>query len=296
MNKTNNRVQWIDNIKIFGCVLVVLGHFCQSMIKSGIVENTAFSTWFIDTIYLFHVNLFFIASGYLYQQFSKVYSLKSYGKNVLKKFIILGVPYFVFTTCTVLMKTIFSDDVNTQAGGLADALFVSPIPPYWYLFTLFFMFVFIPVFQNKKIFVPAFAAAVVLKIFLPQISGVFSEAAGFELPYFITSTVQNAVWFLLGMSFSLFKWEKYFKNWVAWLMVGIFAVLSVFSQHWQELLNNSIFTFAASNTRLSGLLRYTLRCKKQQKRRRCFLFLYPVHTASLSYAHNLRVCGENFAY
>lgn len=246
MNKTNNRVQWIDNIKIFGCVLVVLGHFCQSMIKSGIVENTAFSTWFIDTIYLFHVNLFFIASGYLYQKFSKVYSLKSYGKNVLKKFIILGVPYFVFTTCTVLMKTIFSDDVNTQAGGLADALFVSPIPPYWYLFTLFFMFVFIPVFQNKKIFVGAFAAAVILKIFLPQILEIFSEAAGFELPYFITSTVQNAVWFLLGMSFSLFKLEKYFKNWVAWLMVGIFVVLSVFSQHWQELLNNSIFTFAAS--------------------------------------------------
>lgn len=246
MTKTDKRIQWIDNIKIYGCILVVLGHFIQSMITSGITEVNAFSTWFIDTIYFFHVNLFFIASGYLYQRFSKIDSLKSYGKSILKKLIILGVPYFVFTACTVLMKTIFADDVNRQAGNLVDSLFVSPIVPYWYLFALFFMFVFIPVFHSKKVFILVFTVSIILRIFIPEISEGFKEAAGFELPYFITSTAQNAVWFLLGMSFPLFKWEKYLKIQISWLIVAVFLIISVLIQHWQNLSNNSAFTFIVS--------------------------------------------------
>ncbi len=49
----------IDNIKLFACIFVVLGHFFQSMVKAGIMPESASYLWFNKTIYLFHVQLFF---------------------------------------------------------------------------------------------------------------------------------------------------------------------------------------------------------------------------------------------
>ena len=59
---------WIDNIKLFACILVAAGHFFMSMTASGVISDTMAYNWFIDTIYYFHVPLFFICSGYLYQK------------------------------------------------------------------------------------------------------------------------------------------------------------------------------------------------------------------------------------
>lgn len=293
MTKTDKRIQWIDNIKIFGCIFVVLDHFSQSMVASGITKVNAVFIWFMYTIYFFHVNLFFIASGYLYQRFSKIDSLNSYGKNVLKKLIILGVPYFVFTTCTVLMKTIFSEDVNYKAGSLVDALFVSPIAPYWYLFTLFFMFVFIPVFHSKKVFIPVFAVSIILRIFIPEISEAFKEAAGFELPYFISSTAKNAVWFLLGMSFPLFKWEKHLKIQISWLIVAVFLIISLCVQHWKTLLNNDAFMFIVSMLGCIGLCGVFYGAKSSNKVSKisifCIQYTLPVYLMHTICASGVRI-------
>ena len=43
-------------------MLVVLGYFFQSMIKSGILQANGVYGWFETTIYYFHVPLFFICS------------------------------------------------------------------------------------------------------------------------------------------------------------------------------------------------------------------------------------------
>lgn len=61
------RDYWVDNLKELACILVVLGHFFQSMVKSGIIEDSFLYQWFNTTIYYFHIPLFFICSGYLYQ-------------------------------------------------------------------------------------------------------------------------------------------------------------------------------------------------------------------------------------
>lgn len=82
---SKNREIWIDNTKVIACILVVLGHFFQSMTKSNIVESNNILLWFDKTIYYFHVPLFFICSGYLYQQCSKVNSPGDWSKNIFKK-------------------------------------------------------------------------------------------------------------------------------------------------------------------------------------------------------------------
>ena len=153
MNKqiaVKTREKWVDDIKVIACILVVLGHFFQSMVKASIMPDSDLYEWFITTIYYFHVPLFFICSGYLYQKYSKVNSVGSWCKNVAKKALALGIPYATFTTATWVLKKVFSSSVNDQIGGLGDTLFLHPTSPYWYLYALFFIFLVTPTFSSVK--------------------------------------------------------------------------------------------------------------------------------------------------
>ena len=160
------REVWVDDVKVIACVLVVLGHFFQSMMKAGIVPAGNLYEWFNTTIYYFHVPLFFICSGYLYQKYSKVNSFKSWKSNVLKKALALGVPYAAFTTATWVLKKVFSSNVNDQIGGLGDTLLLHPTAPYWYLYALFFIFLLTPTFINVKMAAVGLIAAFAAKLLI----------------------------------------------------------------------------------------------------------------------------------
>lgn len=114
------------------------------MVKASILPDNSLYQWFNTTIYYFHVPLFFICSGYLYQKYSRVDSIGAWKRNVLKKAVALGIPYFVFSFATWLLKTLFADSVNNQIGGLGDTLFLHPTSPYWFLYILFLIFVVTP--------------------------------------------------------------------------------------------------------------------------------------------------------
>ncbi len=160
------REKWVDDVKVIACILVVLGHFFQSMTKANILPENDLYKWFNTTIYYFHVPLFFICSGYLYQKYSKVDDLKGWKKNVTKKALAFGVPYVTFSTATWLLKTVFSSNVNDQIGGLGDILLLHPTSPYWYLYALFFIFLVTPTFSTVKAAVVGIVVAVAAKIFI----------------------------------------------------------------------------------------------------------------------------------
>lgn len=84
------REKWVDDVKVIACILVVLDHFFQSIIKSIILPENDWYKWFNTTISYFHVPLFFICSGYLYQKYSKVNSMIDWGKNMTKKLLARG--------------------------------------------------------------------------------------------------------------------------------------------------------------------------------------------------------------
>lgn len=92
-------------------------------------ENDLYK-WFNTTIYYFYVPPFFICSGHLYQKYSKVNSVSSWFKNVVKK--------------------AFFSNVNDQIGGLGDTLFLYPTAPYGYLYALFFIFLVTLAFSSVK--------------------------------------------------------------------------------------------------------------------------------------------------
>ena len=181
---------WVDAVKVFACILVVLGHFLQSMVKSDIIPETHLYGWFNQTIYYFHVPLFFICSGYLFQKFTSVGSFGQWKNNFLKKFISLAVPYFVFSLATYLMKNVFSDSVNKETGGLIDTLFLNPTSPYWFLYTLIFIFLITITIKSNRSAVIFAVVALAIKV------------ASFFIDsniYALNTVWENEIWFVAGM-------------------------------------------------------------------------------------------------
>lgn len=227
------REVWVDNVKVFACMFVVLGHFFQSMVKSEILPESSFLQWFDQAIYCFHVQLFFVCSGYLYQRFTLVNSRSSWKNNVWKKTIALGVPYVTFSMITWGMKAVFSGMVNSEEAGLFTVLFLEPMPPYWYLHTLFLCFLITP--TLKKGTMPA---AVVLAL-LEKVFAVSGLATEIGVPYVIRNLFSNEIWFLAGMVSALSARKKQGSQ-IRHLFGGALAI-AVF-------IGTDIFLFRTENT------------------------------------------------
>lgn len=190
---------WIDNVKIFACILVLLGHFFQSMTEAEIMPVTDTYNRFITCIYLFHVQLFFICSGYLYQKGNAVNSFETWKRNVLKKLLVLGVPYVTFSLVTFALKVVFSSAVNNAAEDIVTTLFVHPVNQYWYFYILFIFFVITPTLNNHKMAVSVSVFAVLLKVM--NIMQVFGDV------YVLKRISESLIWFVMGMLIC-----KYLKN------------------------------------------------------------------------------------
>lgn len=187
---------WIDATKLFACVLVAVGHMTMGLESANILESSMWSRWFIQTIYYFHVPLFFVCSGYLYQKRSVVRTFSAWGSNILRKLISLGIPYFVFSFANWVLKEIFASEVNTQNEALTDVLFLSPSSPFWYLYTLFFLFLIIPTFSKKREAAVGLTIALVLYILAKQWKfGIYA----------VDQTMLYSIWFVLGMACCVFN-------------------------------------------------------------------------------------------
>lgn len=201
MTTSGQRETWVDNVKSFACLLVVLGHFAQSMVRSGIASPNDLYSWFQATIYTFHVPLFFICSGYLYQRNAWTNSPSLWWGSVKKKLLTLGVPYVAFTLITLGMKLFASDDVNSPASDPLATLFLNPTSPYWYLYTLFLLFLLTPTAKDEAQSARMLALALILKTL--SLLGV-----GGGLPFAVTSVMGNDVWFVAGMCLRSFGWVE----------------------------------------------------------------------------------------
>ena len=213
------REKWVDDIKVIACILVVLGHFFQSMTKANILPENDLYGWFNTTIYYFHVSLFFICSGYLYQKYSRVNSVGNWVKNVLKKALALGVPYATFKTATWILKKVFSNSVNDQIGGLGDTMFLHPTAPYWYLYALFFIFLVTPTFSGVKVAAVGMILALAAKVLI-------LTGGGYSV-YAVSTVLSNEIWFVFGMSICSFNVQLKERKIQGTIFGLLFVILSI---------------------------------------------------------------------
>lgn len=206
-------IVWIDYTKTFAIFMVVTTHLYMSFAKSGWVnKGSIYYNLPVRVSYLFMVQLFFVCSGFLYQYFRKDTSVKGHFKNILNKAIALGVPYFVFSGITLVMKNVFSDSVNSESTPILHTLFVKPTAPYWYLYVLFLLFVIIPCVNDKKKLYLIFAFSIVIKliyVFLP-----------IQLPYVLMQIASQSIWFTLGMILTTIDFKYNYIEKVLCLLLG----------------------------------------------------------------------------
>eukprot|EP01037_Dinobryon_pediforme_P012855 gene12855-12955_t len=121
------RLQWVDQVKAIGIILVVTGHS---------IDPLSAAHWFI---YLFHMPLFFIVSGYFIKPNANVAEI------VRERFKTLMLPYFSYLLLIGLPVAIF-DPENKTRGVVPEFVgyvfggshLVYYMTAFWFVTALFF--------------------------------------------------------------------------------------------------------------------------------------------------------------
>lgn len=101
---SSNRIEWIDILKGFAAIFVILGHALHT-------------TWFKTWIYLFHLGLFFFASGYLLNV-TKYRSAKIFAVRKVRTVVL---PYIQYSLLIVIFM-IFWEFFKNDGSSIYDIL------------------------------------------------------------------------------------------------------------------------------------------------------------------------------
>lgn len=141
------RIEWIDALKGFAILSVVLGH-----VLLGYGENYAFETSInntilsvMDWIYAWHMPLFFAISGYTFHLAYVIENKKQVeikGEKIKKQIINLFGIYLLFQIALCVLKTVFSTFVdNSMTFSDLVGNIIIPNTLMWYIWVLIIYYV-----------------------------------------------------------------------------------------------------------------------------------------------------------
>ncbi len=229
------REYWLDNLRAFACILVVIGHLLRGLIPALDLPNENYFSLFVDFIYYFHVYIFFFCSGFL---FERVYSNLEKGTYYRKKavrILDLLVPYFIFSTVQHYMKVLFSGSVNyASTQSIAHDFFMEPQNQMWFLIALAIITLLIPRVKSCKAAYILGGVCLIIKI--------MNSYELFGSHMIVRNVCANMIWYALGIFYAYFN--VHLKN-KAWVFLGIgYVALFVFERVcFKNVLTMSILTF-----------------------------------------------------
>lgn len=213
------RIAWVDFAKILACILVVLGHFFQSMVKNGILTDSAGYELFNTVIYYFHNPLLFLCSGYLYQRrYREGEGAKERIRYKLNRVYNLMIPYLFFATLTWGEKKIMTGYTNTPTNGYLDTIMSANISPYWFLMALALMYLLVPPVKERKRY-----KIIIYIIITMLINGFFnSYIVWFPLIKFI----EFVPFFIIGMLMqSVHNFKGHLLRYLGLLTIALFGIV-----------------------------------------------------------------------
>ncbi|MBH8553904.1 acyltransferase [Nostocaceae cyanobacterium CENA357] len=142
------RLYWVDYAKGIGIFLVVVGHILRGLVNSSILQPTTLLNFVDSWIYAFHMPLFFFISG-LFVQRSLSKPLNSF---MLDKLYTIAYPYFIWSVLQGIFQAVGSRYTN-KPSSLSDILKIGyePIMQFWFLYTLFAIFLVYGIFNKLKL-------------------------------------------------------------------------------------------------------------------------------------------------
>lgn len=197
------RIAWIDNIKAFLILLVVLGHCIQD---SGLGDDSLLYRF----IYSFHMPLFFAVSGYVSQRDFTLWS--AVGRRAVQ----LLVPYAAWA----VVKSIIVGDL-----GYILTIVMLPDRGLWFLWALFVVVLIIKCCEvtarrlSLSIVVPIVAAvgALYLLVLVLDVKVLGMQFVAWQMPFYC-----------FGWWLNRSKMAEQLPAMVMWLLFGAFAVMLCF--------------------------------------------------------------------
>jgi len=141
----SNRLADIDIAKGICIGLVVIGHYIPA-------NSPKWYLTLIEVIYCFHMPLFMVASGFIYQATLKPVP---YPKFVWKKFKRLVIPYFLVSWFIIGIKLLTEKNMYVEnpvsLSSFYEILYI-PSAGYflWFVYVLFLVFLIIPFFRSSR--------------------------------------------------------------------------------------------------------------------------------------------------
>ncbi|MBR6101904.1 MAG: acyltransferase [Ruminococcus sp.] len=127
------REYWIDTCKGLAIIFVVMGHVVTSFHNSSLLKDAVAFNYFGNLIYSFHMPLFFMISGLLFN----MSNVRNTGQAIKKRVISYGIPYVVFSVLIVVSKSVFSSIVNSSFSWKdLVGIVLYPLTFFWFLYAL----------------------------------------------------------------------------------------------------------------------------------------------------------------
>ena len=206
INKSSERIAWVDAFRGFLIILVVLGHVLQT----GNFDNNRL--W--NFIYSFHMPAFFVISGYVSYKIS--YDERLYVKRIKG----LLIPWVSW----VFLFGLFSNNLNDYVWKA----FYEPDTSLWFLITLFY----IACFQNalyflsQKININLFILSFISFVILLLVHKTIEPS-----PFGFGWTVYHFPYYVIGQYLRYAKFEL-IQNRLFYILLPVFFILAFY---WKRL-------------------------------------------------------------
>lgn len=269
---------WVANMEAAAALLIALGCLLAFGVQVGILQDTGVTGWAIDCLFPLQFPVFYFASGYLYQRHRNARTWPAWAANLRREAVVLLVPFAVFTVLALLANTAAGLGRPFTLLNLVDALLVSPVEPFGYLYTSFLLFAITPTVISHRgthgLLIAAFGCKVAIVVAL---SVPLTAEGAAQLPYAITSIAENWIWFAGGMAIALFgalpllrgreKAWAWGALWFAasiitfiagWLGEASHGVLDAIGIVWFASLFSTVFRAGAQNAFFDFASRYTM--------------------------------------
>ncbi|GAB3014946.1 acyltransferase family protein [Bowmanella dokdonensis] len=210
-----SRDLWVDYAKAIGIILVVYGHVARGLQKAGIGMPESTFLLLDSLVYSFHMPLFFFLSGLFFQA---SFARRGAGPLVWSKVDTLVYPYLLWSLIQGSVEVSLSAYTNGNLGFGAVFQLWWPRAQFWFLYALFAIFLVATLIQ-------AMAGRMALSLMLILSLVLYSIALVIPVNFLLGSLFTHMVFFVGGMSFSLYANQDWFaKGKTCALLLGLFVL------------------------------------------------------------------------
>lgn len=185
----DQRLDWPDAVRGIAIVLVVYAHAARGVDRAGHIDHTTLFETVDRAIYLFHMPLFFIVSGFLFSPLSGV-DMASISRRVARLVTHLVYPLLLWTYIYLIIKLMLGTMLNGPVTLADIGLPLPPVDHFWFLWALFLI----------QLGALAMTTAFRGWAGLMAVVGVcaLASTAGPGDPYLVNA-IRNAPYFVVGM-------------------------------------------------------------------------------------------------